>query len=151
MNCGQKIHKPGIWWSVICGQKIHIIFLNKPISHDWALIHDLSSIPRPIGQFWLPSQVLERVWIPSPQLVLHSLHVIHSERSTKIMTSNQKSWNLTYFFIRTKRSIWASLICSFAWFASYIQRLIRNTDHWFYLFEAHEFCRGHSLECPVWS
>ena len=103
------------------------------ISHDWALLHDLSSIPRPAGQFWLPLQVLERVWIPSSQLVLHSLHVIHCEKARKIMTSYQKSCNLTYFFIRTKRSILTGLICSFAWFASYIQRLIRNTDHWFYL------------------
>ena len=25
VNYGQKIHKPGISWSVICGQKIHMI------------------------------------------------------------------------------------------------------------------------------
>ena len=56
--------------------------LTLPIWHG-SLVHDLSSSPRPDGQVESPLHVLERVWSPSPQLGLQSLHVVHCENATK--------------------------------------------------------------------
>ena len=71
-----------------------------PISHG-SLLHDLSSLPRPDGQVESPLHVLERVWSPSPQLVLQSLHVVHCENATKNVS---KLLCLSYLFSIVKKT-----------------------------------------------